>query len=89
MMVATTSVQRRIGAAVLAALVALVGVAIASPAGAVASVTVQRLFGANRYATAQAIATDAAMGTPTGAIVATGQNYPDALAASTLAGASG
>jgi len=49
-------------------------------------VTVTRLAGATRYGTAAAIAGNAAFGTPAGAIVATGENFPDALAASGLAG---
>ncbi|MGS4768153.1 cell wall-binding repeat-containing protein, partial [Acinetobacter baumannii] len=51
--------------------------------------TTERLAGTTRYGTAQAIAVHASMGTPTGAIVATGENFPDALAASTLSGANG
>jgi hypothetical protein len=48
--------------------------------------TVQRLGGANRYATAVAIADRASMLAPDTVMVATGADYPDALAAGVAAG---
>lgn len=84
-----TTALTRLAKGSVASAAAILMVAAAPNAGATASVTTARLAGQNRYGTAQAVATDAAMGTPTGAIVATGQNFPDALAASTLAGANG
>jgi putative cell wall-binding protein len=71
----------------LAGALTMFGVALAPPAGAAATVTTERLSGTTRYGTAQAIAGSTTFSTPTTAIVATGQNFPDALAASTLAGA--
>jgi len=71
----------------LAGALAVFGVALAPPSGATATVTTERLAGATRYGTAAAISGDEAFAAPKSAIVATGENYPDALAASTLAGA--
>jgi putative cell wall-binding protein len=71
----------------LAGALAMSGFALAPSAGATTSVTTKRLAGTNRYGTAAAIAGDATFAAPTTAIVATGENFPDALAASSLAGA--
>jgi putative cell wall-binding protein len=65
----------------------------AGPATAYADVTVDRLAGADRYATMSAILDEVARTgggkTYDSAVIATGQNYPDALAASGLAGLHG
>lgn len=79
---------KRVAVGLLAGSLAMFGVALAPTAGATATVTTQRLAGATRYGTAAAIAGDTTFAAPKSAIVATGENYPDALAASTLAGAS-
>lgn len=55
-------------------------------ASATAGVTSSRLQGADRYGTAEAIATGT-YGDITVAVIATGENYPDALAAAYLTGA--
>jgi putative cell wall-binding protein len=63
-------------------------VALAAPASANAAFTLTRVSGANRYATAAAIAASAYPSGPSSktAIVSTGVNFPDALAGSYLAG---
>jgi putative cell wall-binding protein len=80
---------KRIAAGTLAAALSLFGLALAPSAGAAASVTTARIAGADRYATAQTVATDASLTGGTMAILASGAdaNFPDALAASGLAGA--
>jgi len=70
----------------LAGALAMFGVVLAPNAGATSNVTVTRLAGATRYGTAAAIAGHSAFTAPKTAIVATGENFPDALAASGLAG---
>jgi len=80
---------KRVAVGLLASALAVFGIALAPQAGATSTVTTERLAGTTRYGTAQAIAVHSAMGAPTGAIVATGENFPDALAASTLSGANG
>jgi putative cell wall-binding protein len=74
------------GAAALAAVTATAGLLplTSSPASA-ATITTTRYAGADRYGTAQDIATGV-FGTASTAILATGLNFPDALAASYLAG---
>src|SRR5688572_28184995 len=79
--------SRRVGIGLLAGALLVFGIALAPNAGATADVTVTRYAGATRYGTAAAIAGDASFDGATTAIVATGENYPDALAASALAGA--
>jgi putative cell wall-binding protein len=82
---------RRTVAAALAAVTATGGLALlgaASPASAAPDVVAIDVFGADRYQTAiesskQAFPTN---GGTTNAIVTTGENFPDALAASALAG---
>ena len=75
---------------ILAAVVIAAGWALAAPpAGAIPSFSFSRLAGGDRYATAAAIATAAF---PSGAetvVVATGENFPDALAGNYLAGTLG
>jgi putative cell wall-binding protein len=82
-----TGAPRRVAVGLLAGALSLFGVAVAPPAGATTSVTTARLAGATRYGTAAAISADASLGTPVHAIIATGENFPDALAAAALAGA--
>jgi len=83
----TSRAKRRIGAAVLAALIGSL-LAFASPANAGPSTDAPaqtRLSGANRYATAAAIATDAAWGpAAVDVTIVNGENFPDGLAAAAL-----
>jgi putative cell wall-binding protein len=82
--------SKRMAAGLLAGSLAVFGLALASPAGAVEDVDVERLAGATRYGTAAAIAGEdppGAFADADTAILATGENFPDALAASGLAGA--
>src|ERR1700690_3080498 len=74
------------GVAALSAVTASVGLLplTSTPANA-AAVTVTRFAGTNRYNTAQLIA-QGAFGSADPAIVTTGLNFPDALAAAYLAG---
>ncbi len=80
--------SRRRGAivAVLATLVALAGLTLAAPAQATEDTTVERVAGANRFATAAEAATKAYPGGATTVIIANGRDFPDALAAGGLAG---
>jgi len=78
---------KRVTVGLLAGALTVAGVAIAPNAGATTNVTTLRLAGTTRYGTAAAIAGHTTFASPKSAIVATGENYPDALAASTLAGA--
>ena len=82
-----TGAPKRVAVGLLAGALTIFGVALAPNAGANASVSTSRLAGATRYGTAAAIAGDATFAAPTTVIVSTGENFPDALAASTLAGA--
>ncbi|MEN3272925.1 MAG: hypothetical protein V7636_1686, partial [Actinomycetota bacterium] len=77
--------------AAVAATVGLASVAALVPgvAGAAQTVTTQRYAGTNRYGTSAAVAAAAFPGGSNNIIVASGQNYPDGLAAATLAGAVG
>jgi len=80
--------RTRIGATVVAAAMAAATWAAvgAAPAGAVPAFAFARLAGADRYATAGAVATDSFnLGADT-VIMATGENFPDALAGNFLAG---
>lgn len=65
-----------------------VSVATVGTAFATADVEATRLAGTNRYGTSQAIS-DATFSDATVAVIASGESYPDALAASYLAGALG
>lgn len=74
--------------AVAAAAATALSLSAATAALATANVEATRLAGADRYATSRAIA-DATFGdSTTVAVVASGEDFPDALAASYLAGAS-
>jgi len=73
----------------LAASLGVLGIALAPPAGATADATSQEVSGATRYGTAAAAAGEAFPGGTTCAIIATGENFPDVLAAGGLAGAEG
>jgi len=77
--------------AAVAATVGLASVAALVPgvAGATQTVTTQRYAGTNRYGTSAAVAAAAFPGGSNNMIVASGENYPDGLAAATLAGAVG
>ena len=84
-------VAKRLASGLLAGALALGGLAISGgTASAAASVTEDaRIAGADRYATANAVAT-AMAGTRTNitaVVIASGENFPDGLAASALAGA--
>jgi putative cell wall-binding protein len=83
------STKRSFAAVIAAALVASVLALVASPAGALASVTATtRLSGADRYATAAKVANPA--GTTTNEshfVLVSGQSYADGLSAAALAGA--
>lgn len=59
---------------------------LSGPAGAASGVTANRLQGTNRYATAAAIASAAFPSGAKTAILASGANYPDALAGAYMAG---
>jgi putative cell wall-binding protein len=78
---------RRIAAGLLAGALSVVGIALAPPAGATDDATGDRIAGINRYATAAAIAGQDDFDGAVTAILATGETFPDALAASGLAGA--
>lgn len=80
------STPRRLSAA-LAAVVVAAGLALAGPAGAVGDTGTDRIQGADRYATAAAVALDSFPDGATTAVLATGQAFADALSASGLAGA--
>lgn len=76
---------RRAMAGICAALLATAGFS-AVPAGATAVVTTTRLSGATRYDTAAALAKAAYPGTTNDVVLASGEGFADALAASALAG---
>jgi putative cell wall-binding protein len=82
----TQRTSKRIVAAIAAAGIAATTVAITSPASAAQTVTESRVFGADRYATAAAVATATFTGGSNNIILASGENFPDGLAASGLAG---
>ena len=69
---------RRVATGLLAGALMIVGVAHAPAAGATDDVTSERLAGATRYGTAAAVSADAAFEGATTAILATGENFPDA-----------
>src|SRR5579884_2906090 len=85
-------IKSRVGRAALAAVVGMTGAAALSAAThgahAASAVTVNRLAGADRYQTSATIAeTKYPSGVPSGNVVlATGLNFPDALAGNYLAG---
>lgn len=71
-----------------AAAAGAISLATATAAVATANVEASRLAGGDRYQTSRAIAEESFGGGTTVAIVASGEDFPDALAASYLAGAS-
>jgi putative cell wall-binding protein len=78
--------RRRAVLAVAALVAAVVGVGpVLAPVDATAGFTAERLAGADRYATAARVAT-ATFARADAAIVASGENFPDALAGNYLAG---
>jgi putative cell wall-binding protein len=80
------STKRSVAAIVAATLIASVLALVSAPASAAATVTQKRLSGLDRYATASATA-EYTYGTATKAIIASGDNYADALTGSALSGA--
>jgi len=78
--------KRSVVAIVAATLIASMLALVSSPASAAATVTQKRLSGLDRYATAAATA-EYSTATATKAIIASGENYADALTASALSGA--
>jgi putative cell wall-binding protein len=80
---------KRVAAGLLAGALCVFGIALAPTAGAVDDVSGDRIAGINRYATAAAVAGQTDFDGATTAILATGETFPDALAASGLAGANG
>lgn len=79
--------SKRVAIGLLAGALAVFGLAIAPPAGAVADVTTDRVAGQTRFGTAGAACARAFPNGTGTVIVATARNFPDALAASSLAGA--
>jgi putative cell wall-binding protein len=73
----------------LAGALSVFGIALAPSAGATADATVDRVAGATRYGTAAAVSTEAYPDGNGCVLIASGENFPDALAASGLAGADG
>jgi putative cell wall-binding protein len=78
---------KRVAAGILAGALTVLGIALAPTAGAVDDVSGDRIAGINRYGTAAAVAGQDDFAGATTAILATGETFPDALAASGLAGA--
>ena len=78
---------KRLAAGLLAGALAIFGLAFAPSAGATTDVKTDRYAGTTRYGTAAAIAGQDDFKGATTAILATGENFPDALAASGVAGA--
>lgn len=87
----TTRRVRRLAASVTFAAVAggLALPLLATPAGAIQETATSRLQGQDRYSTAAAVATDTFPDGADSVVLATGENFPDALAANGLAGALG
>lgn len=84
-----TTTIRRLTAA-LAAMAVAAGLVLATPhAGAVGDTGTRRIQGADRYATAAQVALDSFPDGAATVVLATGQDFADALAASGLAGALG
>ena len=82
------STKRSLAGLIAAALIASVLALVSTPAAATTAVTQKRLSGLDRYATAAATAEYAYTGvTVTKSILASGENYADALTASALSGA--
>lgn len=80
-----TSLRRALTALLVSAFAATM-VVVAAPAQATADFDFDRIFGNDRYATAAQIALDAFPNGASAAVIATGENFPDALAGSFLAG---
>jgi putative cell wall-binding protein len=83
---AGSAVRLLAAAVVAAATLAAVSLMSAAPASATSSFTFSRLYGQDRFGTAAAIAEAAFPNGASTAVVATGLNFPDALAGSYLAG---
>ena len=85
----STSLRRASVSALSALAIVLTAlVAVAAPSGAAQGFTFERYAGANRFDTARLIAIDT-FGTADHVLIATGVNFPDALAGSYLAGSTG
>ena len=80
------STKRSVAAIIAATLIASVLALVSTPASAAATVTQKRLSGLDRYATASATA-EYTYTTATKTIIASGENYADALTGSALSGA--
>ena len=78
--------KRSFAALVAAALVASLLALVSTPASAAATVTQKRYSGLDRYATAASVA-EATYASATKAIIVSGENFADGLAASVLSGA--
>lgn len=78
--------SKRLGVGLLAAALSLFGIALAGPVAAQDADDPDRLAGATRFGTAAAVATEAYPDGCATVVIATGMNFPDALAASGLAG---
>jgi putative cell wall-binding protein len=78
--------SKRLVAALATAGIAASTLAITTPAGAAQTVTESRVFGADRYGTAAAVALATFPGGSNNIILASGTNFPDGLAAAGLAG---
>lgn len=86
----TRAVRRLAGAVTFAAVAGGLALPLlASPAGAVQDTTTRRLAGDDRYETAAAVAADTFADGAESVVLATGQDFADALAANGLAGALG
>lgn len=84
--VPTRVAGRAVAAGLSAGLVASV-VAFAGPASATATVNVTRAAGATRYGTSAAVSAATFSPTTADVVIASGENFPDGLSASALAGA--
>lgn len=84
-----TGAPKRVAVGLLAGALTVFGLAFAPSAGATADATVDRVAGATRYGTAAAVATEAYEGGADCVLIATGEGFADALAASGLAGSEG
>ena len=87
MSIRSTRTSKRIVAAIAAAGIAATTFAIASPVPATQTVVESRVGGLDRYATAAQVAQATFPAPKANIILASGQNFPDGLAAAGLAGA--
>ncbi len=85
----TSRIRRALTAAALVVAALAAAVVTTAPAGAVGATATDRLAGANRYATAAEVATATFPDGSDVVVLATGESFADALAASGVAGANG